>query len=83
MAGCTGSREGRCGECPVLAHRLFGGGGSSLSISCPSLGSALITVACALLWSSFRRRSESPLQPEPQLPAPPALAGEQTSLSGW
>ena len=61
VAGCTGSQEGRCGECPVLAHRLLGGGSSSLSISCPSLGSALIAVARACLWSSFRRRSESPL----------------------
>ena len=47
--------------CPVLAHRLFGGGSSSLSVSCRSLRSALITVARARLWSSFRRRSESPL----------------------
>ena len=61
MAGCTGYREGRCGECPALAHRLFGGGSSSLSVSCPFLGSALIAVARARLWSSFRRRSESPL----------------------
>ena len=42
-------------------HRLLGGGSSSLSTSCPSLGSALITAAHARLWSSFRRRSESPL----------------------
>ena len=34
---------------------------SSLSVSCPSLGSTLIAVAHARLWSSFRRRSESPL----------------------
>ena len=45
----------------MLAHRLLGGGSSSLSISCPSLGSALIAAAHAHLWSSFRRRSESPL----------------------
>ena len=45
----------------MLAHRLFGGGSCSFSVSCPSLGPALITVACAHLWSSFRRRSESPL----------------------
>ena len=62
-ASCTGSREGRCGEWPALAHRLLGGGGgsSSRSVSCPSLGSALIAVARASLWSSFRQRSESPL----------------------
>ena len=45
----------------MLAHRLPCGGSSSLSISCPSLGSALIAAAHAHLWSSFRRRSESPL----------------------
>ena len=45
----------------MLAHRLPGGGSSSLSVSCPSLGSALITAARARLWSSFRWRSESPL----------------------
>ena len=45
----------------MLAHRLFGGGSSSLSVSCPSLGSALIAAARARLWSSFKRRSESPL----------------------
>ena len=50
VAGCTGSREGRCGEWPVLAHRLLGGGSSSLSVSCPSLGSVLITAARASLW---------------------------------
>ena len=43
------------------AHRLLGGGSSSLSVSCPSLGSALIAAAHACLWSSFKRRSESPL----------------------
>ena len=40
----------------MLTHRLLGGGSSSLSVSCPSLGSSR-----ARLWSSFRRRSESPL----------------------
>ena len=45
----------------MLAHRIFGGGSSSLSVSCPSLGSTLIAAARARLWSSFRRRSESPL----------------------
>ena len=57
VAGCTGSWEGRCGECPVLAHRLLGGGSSSLSISCPSLGSALIAAARGRLWSSFKQRT--------------------------
>ena len=37
VAGCTGAREGTCGEWPVLAHRLLGGCSSSLSISRPSL----------------------------------------------
>ena len=41
--------------------KVFGGCSSSLSISCLSLGSALISVARALLWSSFRQWSESPL----------------------
>ena len=45
----------------MLAHRLLGGGSSSLSVSRPSLVSALIATARASLWSSFRRRSESPL----------------------
>ena len=45
----------------MLAHKLFGGGSSSLSISCRSLGSALIAAAHARLWSSFRQLSESPL----------------------
>ena len=40
---------------------LFRSCSSSLSVPCPSLGSALIAAACAHLWSSFRRRSESPL----------------------
>ena len=44
-----------------VAHRLLGGGSSSLSISGPSLGSVLTAAAHARLWSSFRRRSESPL----------------------
>ena len=35
----------------VLAHRLLGGYSSSLSVSCPSLVSALISAACAHLWS--------------------------------
>ena len=47
----------------VLTHRLLGGGSSSLSVSCPSLGSALIAAAHACLCSSFKRRSESPLLP--------------------
>ena len=37
----------------MLAHRLLGGCNSSLCVSCPSLLSALIAVACAHLWSSF------------------------------
>ena len=45
----------------MLAHRLFGGGSSSLSVSRPSLGPVLIAVARARFWSSFRRHSESPL----------------------
>ena len=32
----------------MLAHRLLGGGSSSLSVSCPSLGSALIAAARAV-----------------------------------
>ena len=43
----------------MLAHRLLGGCSSSVSVSRPSLGSALIAAARARLWSSFRRRSES------------------------
>ena len=38
----------------MLAHRLLGGGSSSLSVSCPSLGSTLIAAARAHLWSSFK-----------------------------
>ena len=45
----------------MLAHRFLGGCSSSLSVSCPSLASVLIATACAHLWSSFRRCSESPL----------------------
>ena len=45
----------------MFAHRLLGGCSSSLSISCPFLGSVLIAVAHARLWSLFRRCSESPL----------------------
>ena len=45
----------------MLTHRIFGGGSSSPSVSWPSLGSALIAAAHARLWSSFRRRSGSPL----------------------
>ena len=50
----------------MLAHRLLGGGSSSLSVSRPSLGSALITAARARLWSSFRQCSESPLLEHPE-----------------
>ena len=50
----------------MLAHRLLGGCNSSLSISCPSLGSTLIAVARACLWSSFRQCSESPLLTHPE-----------------
>ena len=45
----------------MLAHRLPGGGSSSLGISCLSLGFALLAAACARRWSSFRWLSESPL----------------------
>ena len=45
----------------MLAHGLLGGGSSSLRVSCPSLGFALIAAALAHLWSSFRRCSEPPL----------------------
>ena len=57
VVGCTVSQEGRCGEWPGLAHRLLGGCSSSLSVSCPSLGSTLIAAARALLWSSFKQCS--------------------------
>ena len=50
----------------MLSHRLLGGGRSSLSISCPSLGSALIAAARARLWSSFRQCSESPFLAHPK-----------------
>ena len=33
------------------------GGSSSLSMSCPSLGSALVAVARAHVWSSFKQHS--------------------------
>ena len=46
-------------ESDLCSHT--GGGSSSTSVSRPSLGSALIAAARALLWSLFRRRSESPL----------------------
>ena len=61
VVGCTFSWDRWCGQWPVLAHRLLGGGSSSLSVSCPSLGSVLIATARTGLWSSFRQRSESPL----------------------
>ena len=48
------------------AHRLLGGGSSSLSISCPSLVSALIAAPRARLWSLFRRCSESTLLARPE-----------------
>ena len=45
---------------------------------------------CGALIPSGRVHAANPsplpairLQPEPQLPAPPAPAGEQTNLSGW
>ena len=50
----------------MLAHRLLGGSSSSLSVSCPSLGSALIAAARAHLWSSFRRCSASHLLTYPE-----------------
>ena len=50
----------------MLSHRLLGGGSSSLSLSCLSLGSVLMAAAHAHLWSSFRRRSESPLLAHPE-----------------
>ena len=50
----------------MLAHRLLGGCSSSLSISCPSLGSVLIATACTHLWSSFRQCSESRLFAHPE-----------------
>ena len=50
----------------MLAHRLLGGSSSSLSISCPSLGSVLIATARVRLWSSFRQCSESPLLAHPE-----------------
>ena len=50
----------------MLAHRLLGGGNSSLSISCLSLVSVPIAAAHACLWSSFRWCSESPLLAHPE-----------------
>ena len=50
----------------MLAHRLLGGSSSSLSVACPSLGSALIAAARARLWSLFRWCSESPLLAHPE-----------------
>ena len=50
----------------MLAHRILGGCSSSVSVSCPSLGSTLITMARAHLWSSFRWWSESPLFMHPK-----------------
>ena len=43
----------------------FGGGSSSLSISCPSLVSEVIAAAYDHLWNSFRQCSESPLLMHP------------------
>ena len=57
VVGCTVSHEGRCGQWPMLAHRLFGGNSSSLSVSCLSLGSVLLTASHACLWSSFKQCS--------------------------
>ena len=59
-------RKGGVDGDPVLAHRLLGGGSSSLSVPCRSLGSALIAAAHAHLWSSFRQCSESPLLTNPK-----------------
>ena len=59
----------------MLTHRLLGGGSSSLSISRTSLGSARMAAARASLWSSFRRRSESPLL------APVKQRGKKKSLA--
>ena len=58
----------------MLEHRILGGSGSSISGSCPCLGSELIAAARACLWSSFRRCSafcghtgkESPLLALPE-----------------
>ena len=43
----------------MLAHRILGGSGSSLSVSCPSLGCELIAVAHAHPWSLLRWCSAS------------------------
>ena len=45
----------------MLAHGLLGGCSGSLSVSYPSLGSALIAAARARLWSSFKWSSYSSL----------------------
>ena len=58
----------------MLAHRILGGCSSNVSISCPSLGSELIAMAHACLWSSCRECSafcgqmgkESPLLMYPE-----------------
>ena len=57
----------------MLAHRLPGGGSSSLSVPCPSLGCALIAAAHACLWSLFRWCSESPLLAHPETMASSAV----------
>ena len=78
-------------ESPLLAHRetkrqdkvscLFG--------SCrlfPGLPPSQLWCANPFRLCSRRQPQSSPChltKAEPQLPAPPALAGEQTSLSGW
>ena len=60
VAYCTGSRGGV--DSDLCLHMGFlGDCSSSISISCPSLGSALIATARSCLWSSFRWCSESPL----------------------
>ena len=41
----------------MLAHRILGGCNSSISVACPSPGSALLAAARACLWNSFRRCS--------------------------
>ena len=44
-------------ESDLCSHRLLGGGSSSLSVSCPSLGSVLRAAASARVWSSFKQCS--------------------------
>ena len=41
----------------MLAHRVLGGSSSNVSVSCPTLGSELIAVTHAHLWSSLRQCS--------------------------